>query len=189
MINDMQLQPLQPGTADYESAENLYVEAFPSVERRPVEAWRRLVGSGGTPFRAVKVVSPSVGFLGFITYWDFGNFLYVEHFSVSARARGGGVGGRALDALVRQEAPRPFVLEVEPPVSEMAQRRVRFYERHGFALSDLPYVQPCYEGNEGDGLTLNLTTTGPDFLRENADEVRRTIYREVYGVSTDGSCR
>ncbi len=189
MNTNIQLRSLVVGTPDFDAAEKLYVDSFPPAERRMVDDWRRLVEGAVPAFRALSIVSSDADFLGFITCWDFRTFLYVEHFAVSPHSRGGGIGGKALDALLQMYGNRPFVLEVEPPVAEMAVRRIRFYERHGFVLSDLPYVQPCYAGNSGDGLPLNLMTTNGAFLYDNAAEVRGTIYREVYGVAAEpASC-
>ena len=81
---------------------------------------------------------------------------------------------------------RPIVLEVEPPTTETARRRIAFYERNGFSLCERAYVQPPYRPwEETEGLTLLLMTTAPDFLEEHFDEVRATIYAEVYGVTGD----
>ena len=58
--------------------------------------------------------------------------------------RGGGLGRRILDAFIRQ-AGQPIVLEVEPPTTDIAARRIGFYRRCGFRLWEhRTYMQPPY---------------------------------------------
>ena len=71
--------------------------------------------------------------VGFITYWDFDSFYYVEHFATNPALRNGGYGKRTLEYLCNY-LKHPIVLEVERPVEEMAKRRISFYQRQGFTL-------------------------------------------------------
>lgn len=186
MKTDLLLLPLKADSADYPLAEALYVDAFPPEERRDVRSWKNLIANDGTVFRALRIVRPEQNFLGFLTYWDLEKFFYVEHFAVSVSARGGGIGGLALDLLLATAGHKPFVLEVEPPATEEARRRIAFYERHGFKLSSLPYRQPPYDPTKKKGLPLNLMTTDLAFLNAHADEVRQTLYREIYHATFQG---
>lgn len=87
--------------------------------------------------------------VGFITYWDFNDFYYVEHFAIDPTLRNGGYGKKTLDYLCK-ELDRPIVLEVEMPVEEMAKRRINFYQRQGFVL---------WEKNTSNHLTSPETTS------------------------------
>lgn len=187
MKTDLWLLPLQADSADYAEAEALYVDAFPPEERRNVKDWKNLMAHDGGAFRALRIAGPERGFLGFLTYWNLGKFYYVEHFAVSASARGGGIGGKALDLLLATTKDMPLVLEVEPPVTDDARRRIAFYERHRLMLSPLPYWQPPYDPSKTKGLELNLMTTDLDFLNAHADEVRQTLYREIYHATFQDS--
>lgn len=158
-------------------AQRLYLDAFPQNERRDIDAWTALAEAGG-PFR-IDEWQYQGHFAGFLTYWSFPRFTYVEHFATASALRGKGMGGRWLDAFVAQTA-NPVVLEVEPGDTTMAQRRIAFYERHGFYLSEQSYVQPPYR--KGDApLPLRLMTTDSAFLAAHAAEVVRQIHHEVYG--------
>ena len=39
---------------------------------------------------------------------------------------------------------KPVVLEIDPPVDEIARRRQGFYQRCGFAVNPYPHVHPPY---------------------------------------------
>jgi len=173
----LRLLPLADDPRHLEEAVRLYLSAFPPAERRTGDDWRRQLARGGA-FRAEAIVREEA-FAGFISHWQLGEFLYVEHFAVCPQARGGGIGGQAIDRLCG--GPLPVVLEVEPPVTETARRRIGFYRRHGLHLSDRPYLQPPYRAGE-DWLPLRLMCNRPDFLARRFNDVRTAIYRQAYGV-------
>ena len=64
----------------------------------------------------------------------------------------------------------------------MADRRIAFYERQGFVLAPLSYMQPPYRP-EGAAIALNLMSTRGDWLCANHEAVCKEIYRRVYGVA------
>lgn len=50
---------------------------------------------------------------------------------------------------LRREAKKVILFEVEDPDTELAQRRIGFYERMGFHLSPFEYVQsPLQKGQD-----------------------------------------
>ena len=59
---------------------DLYLSAFPAEERRDVSDLVRLMR--GEPRFHVLAAYDEAGFAGFITYWDFSAFRYVEHFAI-----------------------------------------------------------------------------------------------------------
>ena len=110
--------------------------------------------------------------------WSFLGFRYLEHFAVEPALRGQGIGREMLRRYIGED-PRPLILEVEPPETDIARRRIGFYTRCGMFLSDFPYAQPPL--NEGDGmLPLMLMSSGGGLTHAQAAEVRNVLYREVY---------
>ena len=184
-----QLADLRCEDADFAAARDLYLSAFPREERREVCYWERLASARSDTFRIRGIYDCRDGrplWAGFISTWCFGRFTYVEHFATAPGLRGGGIGTTALHLLHRAEGGRPIVLEVEPPATETARRRIAFYERNGFSLCTRAYVQPSYRPEEeAYGPTLQLMTTVADFLEEHFDEVCTTLRTEVYGVAAD----
>ena len=61
-------------------------------------------------------------------YWETPDFRYIEHFCILPALRGQRYGSRALSMLPND---RPVILEIDPPVDEIAIRRKAFYERCG----------------------------------------------------------
>ena len=129
-------------------------------------AYAILTGEEGGVIRAVLAV------------WEFAEIRYIEHFAVDAAMRGRGIGAAMLGDYLRRDGRR-VVLEVEPPETEMAVRRIGFYTRCGLSLSEFPYAQPPL--NPGDGmLPLMLMASGGALTDGEAAAVRDLLYREVY---------
>jgi hypothetical protein len=78
-----------------------------------------------------------------------------------------------------KEEGRPIVLEVELPETDIARRRIAFYERNGFRLwTSRNYQQPPYR--QGDApIAMRLMAWG-NLPESRFEEVVRRIYREVY---------
>lgn len=168
-------------TADaslYEYMEQLLVTSFPSEEYRSLEELRAYTDSKEQFHN--NIIFQDNAPVGLITYWNFGDFFYVEHFAIDPALRNGGHGKNALNHLC-QLLNRPIVLEVEEPVEEMAKRRINFYQRHGFALWEKPYQQPPYK--PGDGfLPMLIMAHGDLQCEKDFDKVKEHLYREVYGA-------
>ncbi len=162
------------------AAQQLYLDAFPRYERRDLDAWVAMADTDG--LFCIEERQWQGQFAGFLTYWTFPGFTYVEHFATAPALRGHGLGGKWLDDFVAL-TPQPVVLEVEPNDTPMARRRIAFYERHGFHLSEVPYVQPAYR-REDQPCPLYLMTTDHQYLSAHADAVIRQIHTAVYGVGS-----
>lgn len=207
MISIRKIYPADCG--EWERVERLYADAFPRNERRAECEMRRLAECGRLNVCAVEnlcaaedaggadcagsalVAASATGadgksdgcgrFCGFITWWDFGGFVYGEHFAMLPECRGVGIGGEVIDRFVA-EAGKPVVLEVELPTNDMARRRIGFYERHGFVLCDAEYVQPPYDAG-GGCVPMRLMSHGMSLDAEAFERVRDTLYIDVYGMA------
>ncbi len=107
---------------------------FPAPELKPLSSILRMMKDGiylplsileeGTPVGYALLLDPPGG-----------DYLLLDYFATFPEKRGGGLGGRILEALELYLAPRVVLLESEwPPLAPdpvMAQRRLSFYLRSG----------------------------------------------------------
>lgn len=171
-----------PGSGVLKCIEELYESSFPAVERRKFANVEKLLSRKDVPFEILSASDES-GFVGFLSYWDFEEFKYIEHFAVKPESRGTGIGSAMLSHFLEDCGHVPIVLEVElPEMSEMARRRVDFYMRHGFILWRLvKYIQPPYDG-EGDELEMKLMTLRVNDSVKTArmgDIIKREVYKKI----------
>lgn len=165
-------------TTDFDKVFAILEEAFPPCEIRTREGQRALLEK--PDYRLHVYPDESGEPAALLTAWEFEDFRYVEHLAVSGRLRGGGLGGRLVADYLKADA-RPVILEVEPPETEMAKRRIGFYQRLGFVLNGYPYEQPPLR--ETTGWCPLLLMSYPSPLSEEEFEAKKdTLYRRVYGV-------
>lgn len=69
----MTLSPLN--TSNIEKAIHLYESAFPQIERRDTQTWQYL-WKDNPQFHIHEILLPDNTFAGFISYWDFSEFVY-----------------------------------------------------------------------------------------------------------------
>lgn len=154
----------------------LYSQAFPLSERR---SW------GGLELELInencfnaQVLLQNDKFVGFLNYWTFERFLYIEHFAVSSDLRGKGIGTEAMKMLMEQ-TKLPILFEVEMPNTVLAASRIRFYERLGFSVLSHYYAQPPYEGN-GFILPMLIMCNDTHFGNTHFEMIKETLYEQVY---------
>lgn len=81
--------------------------------------------------------------VGYICYWEYEEFLYVEHFAMLKEMRNQGYGNGFLQEFLG-DFTKLVLLEVERPTDTISERRIRFYERVGFCVNKFDYYQPSY---------------------------------------------
>lgn len=117
-------------------------------------------------------------FVGLIVFWEFDDFVYIEHLATSEHMRNSGIGANVLK-LMKSKFIKPIVLEIEmPESSSTAARRMKFYQRNGFnPLLDFQYIQPPYSPGL-PSIPMTLMTTGPI----DPSKVAAKLHHSVYGV-------
>ena len=176
-VNLTQIKTQHPS---YPFVEQLFVDAFPPDERRPLPAQRNNTDNNSR-FRCMLATDEGQTPAGFITCWNLGACLYVEHFATSPEMRGAGIGSTILRDFLPMSG-KPVVLEVEHPDTDIARRRIGFYRRNGFELwEDVEYIQPPYAPGQSAVPLLLMAT--PGLSRKDAPEIIASIHTQVYGVN------
>ena len=167
---------------DYPAFLKLYNSAFPADERRlykDTEHLASFIHMKGGKFH-VFTVEDGGEFLGFLSYWVFEGYVYVEHFAVEPEHRGRNIGRKMLHHLFEEVSP-DVLIEVELPETDEARRRIRFYEQNGFRVrSDFEYVQPPYGEGQKPLKMLLITHGNVDLHNERSIA---DMLAEVYNVN------
>lgn len=152
-------------------------ETFPINERRSPTSLAMLLSRSEINFQVILSNNQPIGVFN---TWNLSLFRYIEHFAIVPYLRGNGFGQRLLHDYVHQSTT-PVIIEVEPPVSFLAQRRIQFYENEGFVLCSNAYCQPAYDVGKKP-VTLNLMEFGHQLLPERFDQVVDLLHQKVYQV-------
>ncbi len=160
----------------------LYTSAFPANERRDFDAFTSLLANPDSRFSVICAIDDEEQpgrMLAFISFWDFEKITYLEHFAVIPQMRGRNIGRTMLRHFLDDIASR-IILEVEPPTTDIARRRIRFYETIGLKLRDeIDYIQPPYSPDK-ESLEMKLMTHG-EISVEELKEAASLIHLKVYG--------
>lgn len=162
---------------DFEQIFEIMEKGFPPSERRSKEKQRGLLT---TEEYNVFGLKEDDDLLGFIAEWNGPEYRFIEHLAVNEEFQGKGIGSKLLTEYHRL-SDKPVILEVEPPENEIQKRRVKFYERNSYHLTEHGYVQPSINENI-KGVPLVLMSypdrlTNPQFL-----SVKEWLFRTVYDL-------
>lgn len=159
---------------DFEKYFSLMTDAFPPEEYRPKEKQYAILDDENYHATVLKEGNDVTAF---IAAWNIGNFRFIEHFAVSATKRNCGIGSSFMKEYLKN-TPFPLVLEVENKDDELSRRRIGFYQRLGFVLSEICYDQPNFQ-NTGKRIPLRI------MYNKNGKEldlhtVKSEIFQKVY---------
>lgn len=171
ILIDNAADPLVPFVQD------LYVSAFPQKERREWDLLAAMIGT--VPEMALQVITEKDEPIGFMVSWKLNEWCFLEHFAISPLQRGKRHGEKVMLDFVKDSR---VLLEVEPPVSEDALRRINFYKRAGMVCLSFPYLQPSYKKN-GEPYDMVLMSNIPDAGDQAYAEIVNLIFEKVYGSS------
>ena len=89
--------------------------------------------------------------------------------------RGKSLGSRIINELIKKH--NKIILETEPStLSDIAKRRVNFYQRNHFEILDKNYIQPSYGIGKNP---INLWLMGT-FIPKNLEKYIHEIHKIVY---------
>jgi hypothetical protein len=168
----MELKKITP--SDFPFIYNEMEKSFVKEEIRDFDDAKEVLEN---PLYEIFHISEKNENVGFITLWKLSEFYFVEHFVIFEKHRNCGFGKKAIE-LVCTKYEKVF-LEAEPPCTDIASRRIKFYERCGFVQNGFPYMQPSYRKG-GNGVELVILS-----YKERLSQPESTIeelYNKVYGV-------
>ncbi len=128
--------PLHPS---YPQAMALYKTSFPLHEQREALSQEAILGN--QEYRFSLIYEQNL-FIGLALYWEFGNYIYVEHLAILPEMRNKQYGKLALTLLAEEN--KVLILEIDPPIDDISIRRKGFYERNGFIANPYPHLHPPY---------------------------------------------
>ena len=161
------------GDPYFDEAMHLYSIGFPPFEQRTTED--HLAALTHDAFHCMAICEKDT-FKGILFYWQVGECLYIEHLAISPELRGQNYGSRVLKAFCA--TPHTVFLEIDPPVDEVAVRRLRFYTNLGFKLQDYVHIHPPFKKADTD-YDLRILSFGKDLTQEDFDAYRTFLFDTI----------
>lgn len=117
----------------------LYESSFPIAERRKKKDHLRACQDPNFfPLSAWE----GNQLIGFLFYWEWDAYRYLEYLAVSPELRNSGYGSRMLRHL--RDTEHTVILEIDPLSNEQSVRRLQFYERAGYTLTPYRFMHLPY---------------------------------------------
>ena len=174
----IKIQRINTSHEHYPFVEELMQTAFPQQERRNADLQREYTDNK-LHFHTHIILNANLP-IGLITIWDMESFHYIEHFAIHENYRNKGYGQKVMEFIIN-EIKGMIVLEAEEPSDDITYRRIRFYQRLGFVMQDVPYQQPPYRSEDQWFPMKLMTLRGINFSLEY-ERVRGNIYKEAYNI-------
>jgi ribosomal protein S18 acetylase RimI-like enzyme len=150
--------------------------SFPESERRTYAGQKELLAD--PYYRLITKTNSNNQMIAFLAVWEFPLFRFVEHIAVDPAIRGNGIGGKLMAAYI-EESLKPILLEVELPDTDLAQRRISFYERLGFLLNPFEYAQPPLQKGQPD-IPFKIMSYPQILTEEEFAFFKEILYTNVY---------
>ncbi|GAA0079078.1 GNAT family N-acetyltransferase [Clostridium sp. CTA-5] len=164
------------GKNDFDDFFKILDASFPDEERRNYNDQIKLLDEMMYKIYAYKDQEKNIN--AFIASWNFDKFNFIEHFAVNPNIRGNGLGTKMLNNYMK-ECKKTIFLEVEPPKTDIARRRINFYKRLGFYLNDYDYVQLPLQ-KQHKPLPLMVMTYPRKVNKDEFENYKRKVYKHVY---------
>lgn len=133
----------------------LYELSFPVWEQRSLFQQQRILSE--STYHLEVYTDRAEDFIGFLSYWSFPLFIYLEHIAVDTRQQGQGYGSRMMKDLLAGTDDL-VILEADPLADEKDSKRIAFYTALGFILNEHEHLHPGYKTNDPEHRLLVLSS-------------------------------
>lgn len=123
---------------------NLCDYSFPTNEKRNIKQQKR---SFKTSNYLLEAFYENDVFIGFLSFWLYEKYVYVEHFAINPELRGQGYGSKVLKELL-DRFDRLVIIEIEPVTGKMTGKRLHFYLSLDFQVNDFEYYVQAYQDHK-----------------------------------------
>ena len=153
----------------------IYENSFPQSEMRTLSNLRDVMQGEHCKIAAYHVNGDVIGF---IVYWEYSSFVYVEFFAVSNLKRNGGYGSYIIRDFIEDFKSKPIILEIDNICDDISKRRHGFYVREGFLLNDFKHAPTAYN-DINDTLNLHIMTYQQLISQEQYDEFYNILVSDI----------
>lgn len=156
----------------FNEAWNLYLDSFPEIERRTLEEHFEILEDEN--FKMLCYVKDEV-LISIVCFWTISSYTFLEHFAINSSLRGQAYGSKILQKFIDEN--ENIVLEIEPIIDEITQKRLNFYAKFGFLVNSHEHFQiPFRQGAEELKLLLLSQNT---LSKEEYEEFYKALKKSL----------
>mgnify|MGYP001028533630 CR=1 FL=1 len=125
----------------YKSFLEIYTISFPVYEQRNPKQQKEAFSD--SRYHLIAKIEEEK-FISFIAYWEFENYIYIEHLAVNPELRGQNKGSELLKDFA-DIMSKTIILEIDPLTDEISRKRLVFYEKLGYKTNPYKHFHPPYD--------------------------------------------
>ena len=163
---------------EFDRVYEIMKEAFPAEEMRTYEGQKALLDEKNYSLICKRNQENKI--VAFMTLWKNKEFSFIEHLATAKEERGSGIGSKFLKEYM-ENCSTPIILEVEPPTTDIAKRRIEFYERLGFHLTEFLYQQPQLQEGVGSCM-LQIMSYPRKIGKEEFEKYKKILFKDIYKI-------
>lgn len=164
---------------DFDAFYQVILNNFPTKEIKEYEYMKDTFSAGAYQVLTLKEDDKIKGIL---SYYDGGEFVFVDYFAIDGNQKGQGLGSKMLKHFL-QIANKSVFLEVEHPEDEQSRRRIAFYQRNGLILNDQhDYFVPPVRSLK-HRLYFHLMSYPQPISSEQFEQYYPKMLKLVYGIN------
>lgn len=125
----------------YKSFREIYTVSFPLHEQRNKSQQEEAFKD--KQYRLI-IETNEDKLISFIAYWNFKNYVYIEHLAVNPALRGQNKGSKLLEEFAGFIS-KTIILEIDPPLDGISEKRLKFYEKLDYEANPYIHFHPAYK--------------------------------------------
>lgn len=172
-IHELEVVEYSNNTTQYNEIEKLYLEAFPSTERIPINEFL----NSELDNMKTYVFTYKKNFVGFCVTLSHNEIIYLLYFAMSSKYRNRGFGSCALELIKKINNNKVILADIEQEHHDSINKlqrikRKKFYLRSGFVSTGITYIQ---QNTEFEILSFGGSVTNED-LADFWDNVPKRLF-------------
>lgn len=165
---------------DFEAFYQVILNNFPTKEIKSYDYMKETFINGKYKVLTLKNADKIIGIM---SYYDGGDFTFIDYFAIDGAHKGQGFGSMMLTHFLKT-AQKKVILEVEHPDNTQSQRRIAFYQRNGLVLNDqYDYFVPPVR-NLKQRLYFHLMSYPKALEAKQFENYYPQILQLVYGIKS-----
>lgn len=125
----------------FERYMRIYSKSFPIYEQR--DRMQHEIAFNSRYYKLLCSIENDE-IVSFVSFWDFEEFVYIEHLAVNDIYRGKGFGSQMLTQFEKL-TQKTIILEIDPITDDLSRNRLTFYQKLGFKLCLVKHTHPPYK--------------------------------------------
>lgn len=153
---------------------DIYQKSFPPTEMRTLTNLKNILQ--GDHCRLVSY-NDGDSVVGFILFWEYEHFIYIEFFATNPEMRNSGMGSYILRDFISEQT-KTIILEIDQISNDISRRRCGFYQREGFILNSFTHTPPAYN-NKNVNLDMHIMVYGREITQQEYDNFNKILIQEI----------